>query len=271
MDTFIADTCYSGHNFFEPREHFLWKLPFYSGHAKFWGKSKTRKINIFCSYLFDTFAYFSIDTSVNFVDGVFELCYDPTVSIKNVINRYLMVNTISSVHSLSSNSNTNDMFLKLKKFKCQFTPIQRNVSNHLFQKAILKNYCSCLFIMLITFFRFTNQQIITHKWIPYFFISAIAPAVRTVLKKLKKWTSRRIGIGISKGISTIFFPAAIVYRLYIYFDSNQQATLVTFTFEFWFRTFNLEINYSTYCQLCFNASLKLVSVTCVFNIHFCWQ
>ena len=163
---------YSGHNFFESREHFLWKLPFYSGHAKFWWKSKTRKINIFCSYLFDTFAYFSIDTSVNFVDGVFELCYDPTVSIKKVINRYLKVNTSSSVHSLSSNSNTNDMFLKLKKFKCQFTPIQRNVSNHLFQKAILKNYCSCVFIMLITFFRFTNQQIITHKWIPYFFISA---------------------------------------------------------------------------------------------------
>ena len=69
-----------------------------------------------------------------------------------------------------------------------------------------------------------------------------------------KCSSRRIGIGIWKGIFIIFFLATIVYRLYIYFYSNQQARLVTFNFEFWFRTFNLEINYSTYC-----------SANCVFN------
>ena len=146
------------------------------------GKLRTRKRNIFCSYLFNTFAYFFINASVKLLDGVFELCYDRTVSIKKVINRYLKAKTSSSVHSLAINSNANTMILKLKKFKCQFTLIKRNVSNNLFEKAIIKSYCNCVLIVLITFFRFTNQQIITHKWIPYFFISVIAPALGTVLE-----------------------------------------------------------------------------------------
>ena len=156
-----------------PREHFLWKLPFYRGHAKFWGKLKTRKTNIFCSYLFDTFSYFSIDASVKVLERVFKPCCDPAVSIKKVISRNLKTKTGSSVHSLASTSNMNTMILKLKKFKCQFTTIKRNVSSDLFQKTIIKNYCNCAFIVLITFFRFTNQRIITQKWIPYFFITVL--------------------------------------------------------------------------------------------------
>ena len=34
-ETLIENLLYSGHNFLEPLEHFLWKLPFYSGHAEF--------------------------------------------------------------------------------------------------------------------------------------------------------------------------------------------------------------------------------------------
>ena len=77
--------------------------------------------------------------------------YDPTVSIKKVINRYLKIKTSSSVHCLASNSNTNTMILKLKKFKCQFTPIKWYVSNDLFQKAITKSFCNCVFIVLYAY------------------------------------------------------------------------------------------------------------------------
>ena len=131
----------------EPREHFLWKLPFYSGHAKYFGTLKTRKINLFCSFLFDTIVYFFIDALAKLQDGVFEPCYGPTVSIKKVINKYLKAKASSSVRCLASNSNTNTMILKLNKFKCQFTPIKWNVSNDLFQMAISKNYCNCVFIV----------------------------------------------------------------------------------------------------------------------------
>ena len=124
--------------FLEPRGHFLWKWPFHNGHARFWAELKTRKINIFCSYLFDTFVYFFINASVKFLDGFLEPCYDPTVSIKKVINRYLRAKTSSPVHSLASNSNSNTMILKMKKFKCQFTPIKQNLSNDFFKRQLSK-------------------------------------------------------------------------------------------------------------------------------------
>ena len=126
---------------------------------------------MFCGYLFDTFAYFFIDGSVKLLGRVFEPWSDPIFSIKKLINKYLKAKSCSSVHSLASNSNLNTMILKLKKFKCQFISIKRNVSNNLFQKTIIKNYCNCVFIVLITFLLFTIQGIIIPKWIHYFFKS----------------------------------------------------------------------------------------------------
>ena len=198
---------YSGHNFLEPREHFL---------SKFWGKLKTRKMNIFCSYLFDTFAYFFIDASDKILDGGFEPCYDPTVSIKKVINRYLKAKTSSSVHSIASNSNTNTIILKLKKFKCQFTPIKWNVSNDPFQKTIIKNYYNCVFIVFITFFRFTNQWIITRKWIPYFFISVIATAVRTVLENCEVLIEKNWYCNIKRDIYHLLSSCHCIQTQYLF-------------------------------------------------------
>ena len=62
-DTFIADTCDSGRKFLEPPEHFLWKSPFYSGHAKFWGKLKTREVLI-CEVLIEKNWYWNIKRDI---------------------------------------------------------------------------------------------------------------------------------------------------------------------------------------------------------------
>ena len=150
------------------------------------------------------------------LDGVFKPCYDPTVSIKKVINRYLKTKTSSSVQSLASNSNTNSMILKLKKFKCQFAPIKQNVSNNLFEKAIIKNYCNCVFILLITFFRFTNQRIITHQWISYSFISVIVPAVRTVLENCEVLIEKNWYWNIKRDIYHLLSSCHCIQTLYLF-------------------------------------------------------
>ena len=180
------------------------------------GEIKNTINKYFNSYLFGTFPYFFINAWVKLLNGVFDPCYDPTVSIKKVIHRYLKAKTSSSVHSLASNSNTNTTILKLKKFKCQFTPIKQNVPNNLFQKAIIKNYCNCLLIVLITFFRFTNQQIIIHKWITYFFINVIAPAVRTVLENCEVLIKKNWYWNIKRDIYHLLSSCHCIQTLYLF-------------------------------------------------------
>ena len=165
---------------------------------------------------------------------------------RKVISRYLKIKTRFFVHSLASNSNTNTMILKLKKFKCQFTPIKWYVSNDLFQKAITKSFCNCVFIVL---YAYLSCSLLSSNYQPqvdpYFFISVIAPVVRTVLENCEVLIEKNWYWNTKRDIYHLLSSCHCIPTLYLfwfrYLDLNQRATLVTFNFEFWFRTFNLEI------------------------------